>query len=115
MEPRLYGMIGRKAKELGATVHAIGGTEWHIHLLVSLPPTLTVSTFIGQIKGASSYFVNHVLQPNILFRWQTEYGVVTVDDETLGRVVRYVLGQKEHHAKKTLWQRFEQTGQSSLS
>jgi hypothetical protein len=37
----------RLVHTLGVFVHEIGGTETHVHVAVSLPPTLTISEFIG--------------------------------------------------------------------
>jgi putative transposase len=42
----------------GAYVHEIGGIENHVHLAVSIPPTLTISDWIGELKGGSSHDVN---------------------------------------------------------
>jgi REP-associated tyrosine transposase len=36
----------------------------HVHLLVRLPPTVTVSEFIGQVKGATAFRVNRDLNPD---------------------------------------------------
>ena len=38
----------------GAFVHEIGGTECHMHVVLTVPPTLQISEFIGQLKGAWS-------------------------------------------------------------
>jgi len=54
----LHGAIAAKATRLGAFVHAVGGTEDHVHLVASVPPKVALSTFIGQVKGYSSRFVN---------------------------------------------------------
>lgn len=35
----------------GVFVHEIGGTETHVHMALSIPPTLTISDYIGQLKG----------------------------------------------------------------
>ena len=35
----------------------------HVHLLTRLPPTVTVSEFIGQVKGATAFRVNRDLKP----------------------------------------------------
>jgi putative transposase len=43
----------------GVYVHEIGGTETHVHLAVTIPPTVTISEMIGQLKGASSHHANH--------------------------------------------------------
>jgi len=42
----------------GAFVHEIGGIETHVHLAVTIPPTLVISEFIGQLKGGTSHDVN---------------------------------------------------------
>jgi len=41
----------------GAFVHDIGGTETHVHLAATVPPTLPISDWIGQLKGGSSHDV----------------------------------------------------------
>ena len=60
IEPRLHRYIksyGLQSK--GLVFHEIGGTETHIHIAVSIPPTLLISEWIGKIKGSSSHYVNH--------------------------------------------------------
>ena len=62
----------------GAFVHEIGGTETHTHMAVSVPPTLLVSEFVGQLKGASSHEVNEQLGLHgKKLQWQAGYGVVS--------------------------------------
>ena len=40
----------------------------HVHLLAQLPPTVLVSDFIGQVKGALAYYVNHEIRPKFKLR-----------------------------------------------
>jgi REP element-mobilizing transposase RayT len=96
-ERDLHKVITKKGIELGAKIYAVGGIENHIHLLASVPPKLTLSNFIGQLKGNSSHFINQVLKPDFTFFWQSEYGVVTIDEHRLGVVVKYIQNQREHH------------------
>jgi putative transposase len=112
-EDDLYRVIAAKAINLKAIVHAIGGTEDHIHLIVSVPPSQTLSNFIGQIKGNSSHFVNNKIKPGFHFAWQAEYGVLSFGEEQLQRVVQYVENQKEHHKTGTLLPHFERISDSS--
>ena len=46
------------AKRHNVIVHAIGGIEDHIHMAVSIPPTLAVATAVQRIKGGSSRAIN---------------------------------------------------------
>jgi putative transposase len=96
-EGSLHNVIVAKATELGAFVYAVGGVEDHIHLVVSVPPKIALSVFIGQVKGNSSHFVNHELAVNSRFAWQAEYGVVSFGGKRLDMVVRYVKNQRKHH------------------
>lgn len=106
-ETDLHRVIAAKAINLNAVVHAIGGTEDHIHLIVSVPPTQKLSNFIGQIKGNSSHFVNNKIKPGYHFTWQAEYGVLSFSEDQLQRVVQYVENQKEHHKSGKILPNFE--------
>ena len=100
-EDSLHNVIAAKATELGAFVHAVGGTEDHAHLVVSVPPKIALSTFIGQVKGNSSHFVNHELNVDIHFAWQAEYGVVSFGGKMLNMVAGYAKNQRKHHKERT--------------
>jgi hypothetical protein len=39
-----------------------------------VPPKLALAEFIGDVKGNSSHYVNHVIKPDLAFYWQNEYG-----------------------------------------
>ena len=51
IEAILYKSILDKADSLGCIIHAIGGIEDHIHMVVSVPPKISVADFVGQIKA----------------------------------------------------------------
>ena len=104
----LYAAVSDKVLELHGIVQAIGGMSDHLHLVATVPPSISISSFIGQIKGSSSHLASH-LQPIGYepFAWQPEYGVISVTEAHLPIVVRYVLNQAEHHYKKTLKQKLE--------
>ncbi|WKZ35401.1 MAG: IS200/IS605 family transposase [Anaerolineales bacterium] len=102
LEPELYRAIAAKAKDMGGFVHGLGGVEDHVHLAVSIPPKLAPAKFIGDVKGNSSHFVNHVIKPDFEFYWQDEYGVLSFGEKNLPAVVRYIHDQKGHHADGTL-------------
>ncbi len=101
-EADLYAIIATKIKEMGGILHAIGGMEEHVHIAVSIPPKLALTTFIGEVKGNSSHFVNHKICPDPKFYWQSEYGVLSFDEKSLPAIVRYIKNQKKHHAENSL-------------
>ena len=96
VRPTLYLELRRKSLELDAVVHAVGGIEDHVHMVVSLPPTMAVATFVGQIKGVSSFKMSRIVRPS-RFAWQAEYGAFTIRHQEIDRTVSYVLNQEAHH------------------
>jgi putative transposase len=95
-------------RSLGSFVHAIGGTPTHVHLAVTVPPTLLVSEFIGKLKGGSSHEVNHQGSGNSKqLQWQGGYDVVSFGTRDLPWVVAYIENQREHHARGTIHERLE--------
>ena len=108
IEPRLYKYIRSYAlQSSGLICHEIGGTETHVHIAVTIPPTLLTSDWIGKLKGASSHHVNHKLANRKLLGWQTGYGVVSFGTKDLEWVVNYIRSQKEHHQRGTTVERLE--------
>jgi putative transposase len=80
----------------------------HVHLAVSVPPSLSVSTFVSRIKGSSSHLIRHAEQgANPDFSWQAEYGVLSFGDKQLPDVIRYIEDQPSRHANQREWEKFE--------
>ncbi|MCI0422334.1 MAG: IS200/IS605 family transposase [Acidobacteria bacterium] len=97
VESSLHDCLRTRALESpGVEVHAVGGIEDHIHLAARIPPTLLISDWIGDLKGASSWHINHRLKPKTL-QWQEGYGVVSFGKRSLTEVIDYIKHQREHH------------------
>ena len=91
-------------------IHEIGGIETHVHLCVSVPPTLLISEWIGQIKGASSHEANEKMGRKLL-DWQSGYGVVSFGTRDLEWVKEYVRTQRERHGHGSIEERLERITQ----
>ena len=101
-----YAFRGKCINTSGVFVHEIGGIETHVHLALSIAPTIKISEFIGQLKGASSHEVNQKLGSKIL-EWQAGYGVVSFGTRDLEWVKEYVRNQRERHARNRIVDRLE--------
>src|SRR5262249_5581906 len=60
LEPNVEAIVhhylrGRCINTEGVYIHEIGGMEDHVHLCVGIAPTVLISDFVGQLKGASSH------------------------------------------------------------
>ena len=100
IEPRLYAYIVHKAAELGVFVYAINGWTDHTHLIVAIPPHVSVAELVKHLKGASSHDLN---QQGLAahFGWQRGYGVLTLGQRQKPDAEAYVSNQKEHHRLDT--------------
>jgi REP element-mobilizing transposase RayT len=102
IETELYAAIAKKCRQLECEPIAIGGTDDHIHLLVSLHTNISVSQLVKDVKGSSSHLINHKIRPNESFKWQGGYGVFSVSNEALPKICTYIKNQKEHHRENKL-------------
>jgi REP element-mobilizing transposase RayT len=108
VEPRLYAAIAAKARQLNCEPLAIGGVADHVHVLVRLAATVTVAILAKELKGASSHLVRHEVVPEAGFRWQGGYGAFTLARRDVPLLHRYVMEQKQHHARGTVQGAWEQ-------
>jgi putative transposase len=109
VEPMAWAALRAKAAELGdIVVHEINGTETHVHLAVSIEPTMLISDLVGKLKGYSAHEVNRRLGlKQKVLQWQAGYGVVSFGTKDLPWVVKFVCRQKEHHARGATHDRLE--------
>ena len=101
VEKHIYGYLTSKAVGLQGVVYALGGTTDHVHMVVSIPPAISVSKFVGQVKGVASTRFNKSGIGDVRFEWQDEYGAFSFDAKRLPNFIAYVERQKEHHAEGT--------------
>lgn len=103
-----------KARELGLTLHEVGGMEEHLHVVLSAPPTVAVADWIRHLKGATSRAVNRARDTNSAFRWQDSYGALSIGGRSLATVIAYVRNQRQHHLAGTVLSAYEQTNEADM-
>ena len=95
----LYEYIGGTIRNRKGRLIQIGGVEDHLHLLVGLPPTITVSDAVRDIKANGSKWINEnrVDTRNLSekFEWQIGYGAFTVSYSNIAIVQNYIATQRE--------------------
>lgn len=107
VEARLIPYIKAKCRELGYTLHAVNGTETHLHVLVSLPPTILIADVARMLKGSSSHYINRESGDDGAVYWQDGYGVVSVRERDIPAIAEYIRRQEEHHRSGTLIEELE--------
>ena len=74
------------------------GTADHVHLLVGMHPTESVSELVQSLKIHSSKWINDKFLHGA-FSWQSGYGAFSYSKSLVPAVQRYVENQRKHHKK----------------
>ena len=107
IEASVYRFLHTEANKMYVPLFVIGGMADHVHVLAAVPPAVSPAAFTKQLKGSSCRFIS--AQFGCPFAWQQGYGVLSVSEQDVSRVKRYVARQKQHHAEGTLVDGWEQT------
>ena len=85
----------------GGSPVQVGGMPDHIHILSSLPKTLSLADFVRTIKADSSKWIKTLDDCYQSFAWQEGYGAFSVSASQMKNTISYIMGQAEHHKKRT--------------
>jgi REP element-mobilizing transposase RayT len=80
---------------------AINGVQDHVHILIGLKPSMSLSDLIQDIKANSSRFINENKWLKGKFNWQEGYGAFSYSHSQLNDVIKYIENQENHHSKKS--------------
>jgi putative transposase len=106
IRPRLWEYLGGIVRgEKGIPIQ-IGGTDDHVHLLVTLRQQPALSDFLRALKAGSSGWVHDTFPDAGGFCWQTGYGAFTVSHSAIDVVKGYIANQEQHHKKLTFQDEF---------
>ncbi len=71
----------------------------HIHVLIGLKPSCSISDLVRDIKAGSSNFINQQKWIKGKFSWQEGFGAFSYSKSQIDAVINYILSQEEHHHK----------------
>ncbi|MBQ0069131.1 MAG: IS200/IS605 family transposase [Bacteroidales bacterium] len=96
-ERLMYHYIYTQSENMGCTIYRIGGMEEHIHILVSIPPSICIADYVKQIKVSSSKRFCHSKEFPEFGSWATGYAALTYTYRDKDIIIRYIMSQKDHH------------------
>jgi REP element-mobilizing transposase RayT len=80
--------------------------EDHVHLLVTLPPTLAIADLVRALKANSSRWAHEKWPDYAGFGWQQGYAAFSVSRSAIKDVTEYITNQEEHHRKMSFQEEF---------
>jgi len=99
LTPEKISLIQSIAAELGAMLRfeviALDGFVDHLHLLLRIPPHLSVATVVKRVKGRTSHEIGDLY-------WQVGYWVAVVESRNLPLITEYIRKQWQSHANRQL-------------
>ena len=73
----------------------------HIHVLIGLHPSQSISDMARDIKANSSKWINEQNFIRGIFQWQEGYGAFSYSKSQIDAVCKYILNQPIHHHKNS--------------
>jgi putative transposase len=103
LQEQLYAFLIGIGDNLRFKILAAGGTSNHVHLLIALPPSLTLAEVVQKLKANSSRWFG---ESGVRFEWQKGYGAFSVSPSLLATVQAYIRNQAEHHRGRSFEEEF---------
>lgn len=97
----LYAYIAGAVRHERGVLLAIGGMPDHVHLLIRLRPTVSLSGLLRAVKSNSSGWVHERSSETAHFAWQEGYGAFTVSESAADAVSQYIGQQGKYHQRRS--------------
>jgi putative transposase len=103
---RLWPYLGGIAKQNRMKAITIGGASDHVHILLSLPSTLSLAKAVQLFKGNSSKWIHETFPELRSFEWQEGYGGFSIGVSRIDATADYIRNQAEHHRTRSFHEEF---------
>lgn len=97
---RMEEIFDETCKQMRCQLLVVEGGSGHVHLLVSFPPTLAISTLAGKLKGKSSYILMREFSDEIKGKtnknhfWSPSYCAVSHSNSPLTTIKKFLLNDQ---------------------
>jgi putative transposase len=108
VRPRMHAYLATICRDLGAELVHVSGVADHVHIVTTLPRTLSQAQLIEQIKKASSKWIKALDARYRGFFWQRGYGAFSVSPSQLEAVLQYIETQQQHHRTRTFQEEYRE-------
>ena len=106
--PRVFDYIGGVIRNINGVSIQVGGRPDHIHILASMPKTMSLAEFVRTIKSNSSKWIKTLDRYYEPFMWQEGYGAFSVSASVLDKTTKYIKNQKARHRDRTFVDEYKQ-------
>jgi putative transposase len=104
----MHSYLATICRDLGAELVHIGGVADHIHIVTTLPRTVSQAQLVEQIKKASSKWIKPLDNRYRGFFWQRGYSAFSMSPSQLEAVLKYIETQQEHHCTRRFQEEYRE-------
>ena len=104
----LFDYMAGILRQLGCEFVLVNGVADHVHVVCTLPVSVTLAELVAKLKGNSSRWIRERREEMTAFRWQSGYAAFSFARKNLDAVRRYVDHQGAHHRQKTFAQEYRE-------
>jgi len=108
VRPRMHAYLATVCRDLGAEFVHVGGVADHVHIVTTLPRSVSQAEFIKRIEKTSSKWIKALDARYRGFFWQRGYGAFSVSPSQLETVLQYVDAQQAHHRTRTFQEEYRE-------
>ena len=110
MLSRIQALFLETCQQMECELIEFNGEDDHVHMLVSVPPKLSIAVLVGKLKGKSSYFIRKEFRNQLKKKlwgnhlWSPSYCCVTCGGEPLEIIKTYIEQQRRPSSKRGIAQ-----------
>ena len=101
LRDNLFKYMAGIINEKGHKSIIVNGSTDHVHILIGLNPSKSLSDLIRDIKNNSSKYINKLNIIRGYFSWQNGYGAFSYSRSQIASVYNYIENQEKHHLNKS--------------
>jgi putative transposase len=108
IRPRMHAYLATICRDLSGEAFRVGGGADHVHIVTTLPRTVSQAELVEGIKKPSSKRIKALEARYSGFFWQRGYGAFSVSPSQLDAVLQYVQTQEEHHRTRAFQEEYRE-------
>ena len=96
----LYRYIHGYIKNKKSYLYRINGMPDHVHILVGLHSSLSLSDFVKELKTSTNSWLKRSGNFPNFESWGQKYGAFSLRHQDKDAIIEYIKNQREHHKKE---------------
>jgi putative transposase len=105
---RMHAYLATICRDVDADFVQVDGVADHVHIVTTLPRTVSQAQLIEQIKKGSSKWIKSLDARYRGFFWQRGYGAFSVSPSQLDAVLDCINKQREHHRSRSFQEEYRE-------